>query len=105
MNQTSKQLNELKSEFRANAERPDDLFLLRPEDATRMIEKGVALGLQLAGIEAFRLTPEGAFQPEQDFSNDAVDSTLSHVEFVQATLKLIRRSEFRHYLFEVVFER
>ena len=92
-------LAELKAEFRDRALAPDTLFLLNGHDAIAFIERAAAQGFRLLGVEGFRITDRGAYQPEQDQSNDLADVNVSDAEFIESTKTLIRegaRSGFRY---------
>ena len=82
-------LEELKSAYLSKALAGDTLFLLRLEDAVEFIIRGNELGLHLLGVEGFRVTPAGAYQPVQEASNDIVD--YSGKDFVGDTIALVRR--------------
>lgn len=98
------QLHELKEEFRPRAERADDLFLLSAPDAANFVRRGRILGVRLAGVEGFRKTEKGAYQPQQEFSNDAADGQSTPEVFVSDTLRLIEKGGLEGILFQVVFE-
>lgn len=97
-------LHELKETFRPRAERADDLFLLSASDAASFVQRGISLGFRLAGVEGFAKTEKGAYQPQQDFSNDAVDSQLTPEVFISDTLRLIEKGGLGGILFQVIFE-
>jgi len=99
----TKQLDVLKEEFRPQAQRPDDLFLLSANDAANFVRRGNSLGGRLAGIEGFKKTVGGAYQPQQEFSNDAADARSTEA-FVSDTLLLIEKGGLEGLLFQVVFE-
>lgn len=94
----------LRESFRPCAIDPDALFLLIPDDALRYINAGVDLGLKLAGVEGFRITDQGAFQPCQELSTDFGEEHISESEFLSKTIRLIQQNAQRSIHFEVVFE-
>jgi hypothetical protein len=95
-------LTELKAEFRDRALEPDTLFLLNGPDAIAFIERAAAHGFRLMGVEGFRITDLGAYQPEQDQGNDIADVNLSDAEFVESTKKLIRDGTRLGFRYQVV---
>ena len=97
-------LHELRLAFAAKAYDPDRLFLPTAIDAAEFLDWAESLGLVLAGVESFRLFPEGGVQPIQDFSNDAADFSGSSREFFQATRDLIALGGVQGLYFEIVFE-
>jgi hypothetical protein len=97
-------LSLLIAEFRNRAERADDLFLLSATAASDFVQRGRDLNLRLVGVEGFRKTEAGAFQPKQEFSNDLADFVLDNDEFVRNTLELIEKGGAQGLLFQVVFE-
>lgn len=68
-----KTLTELRNKFRSRALDPDGLFLLNADIALEYIDAGKASGLKLLGVDGFRITEQGAYQPSQEFSTDIVD--------------------------------
>ena len=97
-------LAELKAEFRDRALDPDGLFLLNGPDAIAFIERGIANGFRLLGVEGFRITDFGGYQPEQDQSNDIADVNVSDAEFIESTKALIREGTQLGFRYEVVVE-
>ena len=95
-------LAELKAAFRDRALDPDGMFLLTGTDAIEFIDRSVANGFRLLGVEGFRITPFGAYQPEQDQSNDIADVDLTDTEFVEETKHMIRGGGEVGYRYEVV---
>jgi hypothetical protein len=97
-------LHELRLAFAEKAHDPDRIFLLTAMDAAEFLDRAESLGLVLAGVESFRVFPEGGVQPVQDFSNDAADFSGSSREFFQATRDLIAFGGVQGLYFEIVFE-
>lgn len=97
-------IEELHDTFRSRAREFSGLYLLEPSHAEDFIRAGLSKGLRLAGIESFRITAEGAVQPEQGFCSDRADHAGTEEQFVEDTLLLIRRGELAGVTFEVVFE-
>jgi hypothetical protein len=95
-------LAELKAEFRDKALDPDDMFLLAGQDAIDFIDRSIANGFRLLGVEGFRITPFGAIQPDQDQSNDIADVDLTDAEFVEETKHMIRGGSKVGYRYEIV---
>lgn len=95
-------IDALKNEFRSKAIDPDELFLLRGEDAIDFIRIGQLRGLNLLGIDGFRTFDEGGYQPVQSASNDISD--YSGDNFVQETIRLILSTKESHMSYEVVFD-
>jgi hypothetical protein len=93
-------LEELKSAYLSKALAGDTLFLLRLEDAVEFILRGNELGLHLLGVEGFRVTEAGAFQPEQEASNDIID--YAGDDFVKETVRFIQ-SQSSPYWYQVGF--
>lgn len=100
----SESLSVLKNNFFNKAIQPETLFLLSPKNALEFIEMGVNLGLTLTGVEGFVVTPGGAFQPYQDFSNDVFDWPKDKSEFIEATKKLVASGFGGDIFFQVVFD-
>ncbi len=103
MKQTELLLRELEAEFLEHAIDPNGLFLLDSNIAIQFILTGVQKGLELQGVESFRITREGAFQPEQEFSNDIADQSVSHEDFVDMTINLVKKGGRCGVKFQVVF--
>jgi hypothetical protein len=80
------------------------LLLLNANDALDFLGAGLAQGLSLAGVEGFRVTDSGAFQPLQDFSNDRAEYEGMTADFVRDTEELIKRGAGAGIHFEVVFD-
>ncbi len=97
-----KNLAQLNAEFASKAIDPCILFLLRSEDALAYINRGQTLGLRLLGVEGFRITKEGGFQPVQEWSNDIAD--YGGTDFVKDTFALITTLVANEATFQVVFE-
>ncbi|MFN9325984.1 MAG: hypothetical protein ACK6A5_11440, partial [Flavobacteriales bacterium] len=57
-------------------------------DAVQYILSGKELGLDLLGVEGFRVTEAGAFQPRQEASNDIAYYTGD--DFVTETIRFIQ---------------
>jgi hypothetical protein len=93
-------LSEIHLKYANKAKREGSLFLLDANDAIRFIEDCASEGLKLLGVEGFKITKEGAFQPHQEHSNDIVDSKRS--DFVHETKEFIREREGMGIWFEVV---
>ena len=95
---------QLRSKYRDRALAPETLFLLNASDALAFLGDAEAVGLILAGVEGFRITDLGAYEPRQEFSNDSADVRCSREEFFEATRALIRKGAPLGIRFEVVFE-
>jgi hypothetical protein len=93
-------LEELKSAYVSKALAADTLFLLRLEDAIEFILRGNELGLHLLGVEGFRVTSAGGYQPVQEASNDIVD--YAGKDFVEDTIEFVR-SQPVIFWYQVVF--
>lgn len=97
-------VKELRAKYSRVAIDPDRLFLLRAADAIQLINEAARNGLQLAGVEGFRVSPEGGVQPVQEFSNDIADGVLPLEQFVEHTIQLVEQGREQEIAFEVVFE-
>jgi hypothetical protein len=97
-------LRNLRAQFRCHAVAPDTLFLLNSKDAIDLVERATAEGIKLAGVEGFLVTDAGAFEPQQDFSNDVADWNGPPQEFLRRTKELIGRGTNTRIRFQVVFE-
>jgi hypothetical protein len=97
-------LRDLRAQFRKYAIEPERLFLLNAEQALELVERATAGGARLAGIEGFLITAAGAYQPRQDFSNDASAWDGTPDQFVQSTKELIRGGAADGIRFQVAFE-
>ena len=102
MKQTEIALRKIEAEFSERAIDPNGLFLLEPDFAILFIQRGLQEGLKLQGVESFRITTEGAFQPEQEFSNDIADQDTNHEDFVRKTRDLIENGGRKGFKFQVV---
>lgn len=96
-------LSKIKSRYRDKAREAGSLFLLESDDAIRFIEECLSSGLHLEGIEGFRITEGGAYQPCQEHSNDIAETNLNDNAFVQETKKFILERKGIGIWFEVVF--
>lgn len=94
-------LSQLKTLFASKAIAPETWFLLRNSDAQDYIRTGHELGFRLLGVDGFRITAQGAFQPMQEWSNDVHD--YNGIDFVSETLAFISKLS-PDATFEVVFE-
>jgi hypothetical protein len=97
-------LNRLQEEFRQRAKSSDILFLLSPSDALQFLERAHQLGLELAGIDGFRITEQGGFQPCQEHSNDITDSNTDRETFYRQTRDFIRQRLDSGIWFQLIFE-
>lgn len=97
-------LHGLRMQFRQRALAPDTLFLLSPADAIDLIERATADGLRLAGVEGFLITDAGAYEPRQDFSNDAENWQDAPQKFLEHTRGLLERGISLGIRFQIVFE-
>ncbi len=93
-------LEELKSAYALRALAGNTLFLLRIENAVEFILRGNELGLHLLGVEGFRVTTAGGYQPIQEASNDIMDYTGK--DFVETTIEFVR-SQPANLWYQVVF--
>jgi len=93
-------LSEIQLKYAKKAKKAGSLFLLAANDAIRFIEDCTSEDLKLLGVEGFKITKEGAFQPQQEHSNDIIDSKSS--DFVRETKEFIREREGMEIWFEVV---
>lgn len=96
-------IEELKARFASRAIEPEGLFLLEPDDALSYIDEGIAAGLEFIGVDGFWIKG-GAFQPEQDYSNDIAGTTHSYEQFIESTRALIRKGKSVGVVFEVWFD-
>jgi len=94
----------LHARYRAKALAPDTLFLLNASDALEFVDEAHRDGLVLAGVEGFLVTDNGAYQPRQDYSNDAADFEGSGDEFVEKTRSIIGEGASVGIRFQIVFE-
>ncbi len=94
----------IRVQFRQRALEPETLFLLAADDAVIYLDAMVAAGFGLAGVEGFLVTKEGAFQPHQEFSNDASEAKGSAEEFLLSTRELIAEGARHGMYFQVVVE-
>ena len=97
-------LVKLRAEFTPKAVDPERLLLLNASDALEFILRATELDEELAGVEGFRVTKHGAFQPMQEFSTDSADVNCTKAEFVELTNGVIRAGAARNVHFQVVFE-
>jgi hypothetical protein len=106
MNSNSSQpvLDSLRSEFRAKAHMSEDIFLLSPVDAVDFIQRGIDLGLMLAGVDGFITLHTGCLELRWEFSNDIADTEIPYEEFVVSTIDLIQAESSQDVLFDVVFD-
>lgn len=100
----NKKVEDLKRSFYEKALVPETLFLLSPEAALTYLDAGLILGLKLAGVEGFRITSGGAYQPSQSFSNDISETSDDGIEFAKITKELMRKGMQENIYFQVVFE-
>ena len=94
----------LRAEFTPRAVDPKRLFLLSASDALEFITRATNAGQELAGVEGFRITEHGAFQPLQEFSTDSADVQCTKAEFVELTSGVVRAGAAKNVHFQVVFE-
>ncbi|HEX8899868.1 hypothetical protein [Vitreimonas sp.] len=97
-------LIDLRTEFAPRAVDSDRLFLLSASDALEFITRATNAGQELAGVEGFRITEHGAFQPLQEFSTDSADVQCGKAEFVELTNAVVQAGAAKNVYFEVVFE-
>lgn len=95
--------DKIREEFKNKAFISGNTFLLKPKDAISMIEKGVACGLEIAGVDGFFVIPP-KIQPYQEHSKDAADTKLSAKEFEKEIIKFLSDKCRETFWFEVVFE-
>lgn len=93
-------LSDIQLNYAKKAKKAGNLFLLAASDAISFIEDCTSSNIKLLGVEGFKITKEGAFQPHQEHSNDIVDSQCS--DFVHETKEFIREREEMGIWFEVV---
>ncbi len=93
----------LREQFQSKALEPETLFLLNSDDAIQFLEAGIALGIEFGGVEGFRITDQGAYQPRQEFSNDFYDWKGTYEAFIQDTKRLILKGASLGIRFEIVF--
>jgi hypothetical protein len=72
---------------------PETLCLLSAQDALALLERCIIEGYQVLGVEGFRVTDLGAYQPDQRHSNDIGSVAADQVSFVASTKKLIAIGE------------
>lgn len=97
-------ISELRLAYKDKALAKNTLYLLDAENAVAFIAAASASDLPLLGIDGFRLSEQGAFQPDQDFSNDISDFCGTRSEFYEATKKLVTEGADENIYFQVVFE-
>ena len=76
------------------------LKLMTSNDAIEYIEECHSRGFRLLGVEGFIITEKGAFQPDQEASNDIADGKIIKNNFMKATISLINK--YPNHWFEVV---
>ena len=103
-NESLHTLEELRSEFREKVILSDDLFLFSADDAVDFIQRGIELGLMLAGVDGFIKLHTGCLQLRREFCNDMGDGDIPYEEFVDATIDLVRAGSSEDVLFDVVFD-
>lgn len=93
----------IRDKYQNKAKISGSLFLLMATDAIRFINDCISAGYHLCGLEGFLITSDGAYQPQQEHSNDIADTTLEHDAFVEATRRFLKSREDTEIWFEVVF--
>lgn len=66
-------------------------FLLSSADAISFIKEGLSGNLELEVVEGFLKSPEGAFEPRQEYSSDQF-TKLGEEEYKTKTIELIKAS-------------
>lgn len=94
-------LSDQKKKYEDKALIAGSLFLLKGCDAIKFIEECASKGYSLLGVEGFSITEKGAFQPEQEHSNDIAES--ESTDFVSETLDFIKNRSDLDIWYEVVF--
>lgn len=98
-------IEQLRADYRSRAKEPDTLFLLNRGDALKFVDDALSHGFTLLGIESFRVTSAGAYQPIQDFSSDVAEVSLPPDEFAASTIRLIDSSrELGDLWFQIVLD-
>ena len=99
------ELIKLRSTFEKRAKDPGGLFLLCWSDALDYVEtRNQNRAFVSLGVEGFRITAEGAYQPTQDYSNDIADTSLDASTFIEETKAVIQRGRGESIWFEITFE-
>ncbi len=93
----------LREQFQSKALEPETLFLLNSDDAIQFLEAGIASGLELGGVEGFRITDQGAYQPRQEFTNVYLNRKGTYEAFIQDTKELMLKGASAGIRFEVFF--
>lgn len=65
--------------------------MLKSDEVLELIEEGLDSGLQLDVVEGFLESPEGAFEPRQEYSSDQYIG-LNEDEYKRKTIELIKSS-------------
>lgn len=83
----------LHAEFASRALEPETLFLLSARDALALLDRCLLEGYAVLGVEGFRVTDLGSYQPDQRYSNDIADGAMDQASFVTSTKQLISSGE------------
>ena len=93
----------LHAEFASRALAPETLFLLSARDALALLDRCLLEGYAVLGVEGFRVTDQGAYQPDQRYSNDIAAAT-DQTSFVTSTKHLISSGESIGIRYQVVVD-
>jgi hypothetical protein len=96
-------LSEIKNKYISKSKKAGSLFLLQPNDVLSYIDDCLSEGLTLEGVEGFNITPQNAYQPCQEHSNDFCDHVCTRDEFVDITKKFILDRIELDVWFEIIF--
>jgi hypothetical protein len=83
---------------------PDTLFLLSARDALALLDRCLLEGYAVLGVEGFRVTDRGAYQPDQRYSNDIANGAADQASFVTSTKQLILTGEAIGIRYQVVVD-